>query len=66
MGRATRCYDEDLERSRVDICAWGIWGELVDSGAGVGYSGVLWGKEGGWGGATGRGRRTIFSIKCVI
>ena len=32
------------------------------AGAGVGYCGILWGKEGVWGQATGRGRQTIFSI----
>ena len=61
VGRATCCYDKDLERAWVDIHAGGVEGEVVAAGASVGYCGIFWGKEGVWGGATGRGRRTRFS-----
>ena len=50
------------------LCALGLTfmqralgGEVVAAGAGVGYCGILWEKEGVWGGDTGRGRLTIFS-----
>ena len=33
-------------RTWVDICAGGIGGKVVASGAGVGYCGILWGKGG--------------------
>ena len=62
-GGGGTCYSyEDLVRAWVDILAGGIGGEVVAAGAGVGYYGILWGNEGVWGGATGRGRRNIFSI----
>ena len=61
-GGSTCCAYKDLMRTWVDILAGGIWGKVVASGAGVGYCGILWGEEGVWGGATGRGRQTIFSI----
>ena len=61
MGGGTCCSYEDLVHAWVDIRAGGIGGEVVAAGAGVGYCGILWGKEGFCGGATGRGRRTIFS-----
>ena len=61
VGRATYCSYKDLVRSWADICAEGVGGEVVAAGAGVGYCGILLGKEGVWGGATGRGRRTRFS-----
>ena len=62
MGEGT-CYAyEDLLCSWVDIWAGGIGGKVVDAGAGVGYCKILWVKEGVWDRATGRGRRTIFSI----
>ena len=48
-------------RAWVDIHAEGVGGEVVAAGAGVGYCGILWEKEGVWGGDTGRGRLTIFS-----
>ena len=52
----TCCYNEDLERAWVDIHSGGVGGEAVAADAGVGYCGILWGKEGVWGGATGMGR----------
>ena len=60
-GWGTCCSYNDLVRAWVDICSGGIGGEVVAAGAGVGYCGILWGKEGFWGGATGRGRQTRFS-----
>ena len=48
-------------RAWVNIRAGGVWGEVVASGAGVGYFGILWGKEGVWEGLTGSRRRTGFS-----
>ena len=41
VGRATCCSGEYLERTWVDIHAWGVGGELVATGAGVGYCGIL-------------------------
>ena len=64
--RVTCCYNEDLERAWVDIRSGGVGGEAVAADAGVGYCGILWGKEGVWGGATGRGRRTRFRSLCAI
>ena len=66
MGRAICFSDKDLERAWDDISAWDVRGEVVAAGAGVSYCGILWEKEGVWGGATGRGRKTIFRSKCVI
>ena len=66
VGEGTYYSYKDLVRAWVDICAGRIEGEVVAAGACVGYCRVLWGKEGGWGRATGMGRRTIFSIKCAI
>ena len=57
------CYAyEDLVRAWVDIRAGGFGGKAVAAGVGVGYCGILWVKEEVWGGATGRGRQTVFSI----
>ena len=61
-GGGTCCDYEDLVRDWVDIHTGGVGGKVVASGAGVGYCIILWGKEGVWGGATGRVRRNIFSI----
>ena len=66
MREATFCAYKDLVCAWVGIRAGGIAAKVVASGAGVGYCGILWGKEGFLGGATGRERRTVFSIKCVI
>ena len=44
-----------------EIRAGDVGGEVVAAGAGVGYCGILWGKEGVWGRATVRGRTTRFS-----
>ena len=45
MGRATCCSDEDLERTWVDVRAWGVGSEVVSAGAGVSYCGILLLKE---------------------
>ena len=65
-GGGTFCAYKELVHTWVDIHAGGIGGKVVAAGADVGYCGILWVKEGVWGGATGRGRRTIFSIQCII
>ena len=44
----------------VDICAGGVGGEVVAADTGVGYCGILWGKEGFWDRDTGRLRQTRF------
>ena len=62
VGGGTYCAYKDLVRDWVDIRAGGIGGKVVAAGSDVGYCRILWGKEGVWGRATGRGRRTIFSI----
>ena len=49
-------------RAWVGILTGGIGSKVVTAGARVGYCGILWGKEEVWGGATGKGRRTIFII----
>ena len=46
MGVGTYCSYKDLVRAWVDICAGAISGEVVAAGAGVGYCGIFWGKEG--------------------
>ena len=56
----TCCSYEDLVRAWVDICAGVVWGEVVASGTGVRYCGILWGKEGVWDRDTCRGRKTRF------
>ena len=61
VGGGTCCSYKDLVCAWVVICAGGVGGEVVAAGAGVGYCGIFWGEEGGWGGATVRGSRTIFS-----
>ena len=66
VGGGTCCSYKDLVRAWVDIRAGGIGGEVVAAGAGVGYFGILWGKEGVWGGDTDRGRRTRFRSLCAI
>ena len=60
VGGGTYCSYEDMVHNWVAICAGGIGGEVVAVGSGVGYCRILWVKEGVWGGATGRGRRTRF------
>ena len=62
MGGATCCAYEALVLAWVDICAGVVGGKVLTAGTGVGYCRILGGKEGVWGGATGRGRRTIFRI----
>ena len=57
VGRATFCSEKGLECAWVDIHAGGVVGEVVAVGSVVGYCGILLGKEGVWGRATGRGRR---------
>ena len=66
VGRSTCCSDKNLERACADVCAWGFGSEVVSAGAGVGYCGILWWNGRVWGGATGKGRKTIFSSKCII
>ena len=66
VGGSTCCAYEDLVHTWVEIRAGGIGGKVVAAGVSVGYCGILWGKEGVWGGASSRGRRTIFSIECKI
>ena len=61
-GGGTCCAYEELMRVWVEICTGGIGGKVVAAGTGVGYYRILWRNEKVWGGATGRGRRTIFSI----
>ena len=60
MGRATCSSFKELVRTWVEIFAGDVVGELVDAGASIGYCGILGGKEGVWGGDTGRGSRTRF------
>ena len=62
MGGGTFCAYEDRVRAWVDIHAGGGGGKVLAAGVGVGYCVILWGKEGVWGGDTGRGRKTIFGI----
>ena len=61
VGGGTCCVYKDLVRAWVDTRAGVVGGKVVAAGAGVGYCGIIWGKEGVWGGDTGRGRQTIFS-----
>ena len=54
------CSYKDLVCAWVDICAGGVGGEVVAADTGVGYCGILWGKEGFWDRDTGRLRQTRF------
>ena len=42
VGRATCCFEEDMEHAWADVRAWGFGSEVVADGAGVGYCGILW------------------------
>ena len=42
MERATCCYDKDLERAWTDVRAGVFGSEVVATGGGVGYLGILW------------------------
>ena len=53
-------------RALFNIFAGGVGGEVVAAGANVGYCGILCGKEGVCGWATGRGRQTRFNSRCEI
>ena len=45
MWRSTCFTDKELDRTWVDVRAWGVGSEVVSAGAGVGYCGILWLKE---------------------
>ena len=66
VGRVTCCSDKDLERAWADVHAWAFLNEVVASGAGVGYCGILLWNWRVWGGDTRRGRQTRFISKYKI